>query len=705
MYKMLSYSVIALVAMAMVENAAAQSPIIIAASDTNVVLERDTLAEVVAVSPAAKRRMANTIIGAEKIEIKELAKMPVLFGERDLMKSIQLLPGVKSESDGSSGYQVRGGTSAQNLVLLDNAIIYNSGHLMGLFSTFNEEALTNATLYKGQIPAQIGGAVSSVFDISTKSGDMQKWHWGVGIGLLSAKANVEGPLVRDKASFLVTARRSYLDLFLKATEDYKDTKLNFFDVNAKVSIRLKNNDDLAISYFQGRDNLGLKDIMSLKWGNQALSMRWFHVANDRLFSTTSAQLTNYKSSVTMTMLSTDYEMSGFVRHIGVQEMLTFLPNESHSMKLGAQSQIVVLRSAEWKINTLHEKEQRRAWQNDFWLNDDWRLGESFDISLGIRMNLFSALGGSPYYNIDADGNIADTLHYANGSIVHTYVTPEPRFSVKYKFGIHSSIKFGYSRTSQHIQAIRNSTSSSMPFDRYTMSSNIVKPQIANQFSAGFFKATSDEKYDFSLEAYYKNVDNMSDYKDGKTFYSEIEIERLLLTGKSRSYGLEFCAHKNAGRFTGWAAYTLAWSENKIDGIDGGRWYWASNDRRHDISIVAMYNLNNNWNFTAAWVYNTGQALTAPSAKYELAGQTYYYYAERNGYRAPSNHRLDVSATHTKIIAGRFERQLSLGIYNLYSRQNPYMIMFSDDEESNSGTKAEQVALFSIVPSISYVIKF
>ncbi len=693
------------VAMLLATKIAAQSPIIIAATDTNAVLERDTLAEVIAVSPAAKRRMANTIIGAEKIEIKELAKMPVLFGERDLMKSIQLLPGVKSESDGSSGYQVRGGTSAQNLILLDNAIIYNAGHLMGLFSTFNEEALTNATLYKGQIPAQMGGAVSSVFDISTKAGDMQDFHFGVGIGLLSAKANIEGPLVRDRASFLITARRSYLDVFLKATKDYKDTKLNFFDVNAKVSLRLRNNGDLAISYFQGRDNLGLKDIMSLKWGNQAWAVRWFHVASDRLFCTTSAQLTNYKSSVTMTMLSSDYDMSGFVRHIGVQEMLTFVPNESHRLKFGVQSQIVTLRSAEWKINTLHEKEQRRAWQNDFWLNDDWRLGEHFDISMGIRMNTFSALGGSPYYNINADGSIADTLHYANGSIVHTYVTPEPRFSVKYKFNQRSSLKLGYSRTSQHIQAIRNSTSSSMPFDRYTMSNNIVKPEIANQYSIGYFTATADEKYDFSVEAYYKNVDNVSDYKDGKAFYSEIEIERLLLTGKGRSYGLEFCAHKNAGRFTGWAAYTLAWSQNKIDGIDGGHWYWASNDRRHDISIVGMYQLNSAWNMTAAWVYNTGQALTAPSAKYEISGQTYYYYAERNGYRAPANHRLDVSATHTKKLKGKYERQLSIGIYNLYARQNPYLIMFSDDEKSNSGTKAEQVALFSIVPSISYTIKF
>ncbi|MDL2315370.1 TonB-dependent receptor [Bacteroidales bacterium OttesenSCG-928-C19] len=662
------------------------------------------LGEVVITSSAATERVANVQIGVEKIEISEMAKMPVLFGERDIMKSIQLLPGIKSEGDGSSGYQVRGGTSSQNLILLDDVPIYNSGHLMGFFSAFNDDVLANASLYKGQIPAQFGGATSSVFDISTKNGSMQNYSVNGSIGLLSAKLNVEGPIVKDKVSFLVAARRSYLDLFLKLTDEYKNTTLNFYDLNAKISYNISENDMLFLSFFSGKDNMGLDELVDMKWGNNSATLRWFHKFNSKLYTNTSLIYSTFTTDNGIEMMNMTSAFDGYVKQGGVKESMTWTPNQSHNIKFGFQSIYYDVKSAEWSSNYLNEKETRSAWENTIWINEDWKINEQLEISAGIRLNSFSALGGSPYYIIDNEGNILETLNYSSGEIVKTHFSLEPRASINYRLTDRQSIKTGYSRTSQNIHAIRNSSSSSMPFDRYAISSNIIKPQIADQVSLGYVQLTGNSIYEFSVEGYYKTVDNVYDYKDGKSFTSEIEIERLLLGGKGRAYGIEFSARKNLGKLTGWIAYTLSWSENKIEGINNNQWYTAGNDRRHDISIVAMYPLSDKWHLAATWVYNTGQALTAPSAKYEVNGETLYYYAERNGYRTPSYHRLDITATFTQK-KKRHTNEWSFGIYNAYNRYNPYIIMFEDDDTKATGTKTSQYSLFGIVPSISYNFKF
>ena len=337
------------------------------------------------------------------------------------------------------------------------------------------------------------------------------------------------------------------------------------------------------------------------------------------------------------------------------------------------------------------------------MNDEWKIGEHLDLSAGLRLHLFTVLGGAPYYQIDEEGNIIDIQNPGSGEFVKTYADLEPRVSLKWAVNKQHSVKIGYSRTSQDIHAIRGS-SASMPFDRYTMTSNIVSPEQADQVAAGWTAITHDGAYDMSLEGYYKAIRNVYDYRDGKTFYSEIEIERLLLGGKGRAYGLEFCAHKNVGRLTGWLSYTLSWVENKIEGINGGEWYTAPNDRRHDVAVVGMYQLNNRWELSASWRYNTGQALTAPSAKYEVDGHTYYYYAERNGYRAPAYHRLDISATYSRSV-GKTTQQWAFGLYNAYNRYNPYVITFENDDEKPSGTKTVQTSLFGIIPSVSFTIKF
>lgn len=674
-----------------------------AQAQRDVISRVDTLQEVTVTSRSALKRINEVQIGVEKVEIATLARVPALFGEKDIIKSIQLLPGVKSEGDGSGGYQVRGGTSAQNLILLDGATVYNAGHLMGLFSTFNDEALANASLYKGLVPAQLGGGTSSVFDIDTRSGDMQRYHFSGTVGLLSAKVMAEGPIQSDKSSFLFAGRRSYLDIFLKSSKDYKDNTMNFYDANLRLNFRLSPQDMLSLTFFRGRDNMGIDDLMDMSWGNTTAAANWLHTFGDPLYANTQLTYSDFSDDVGIDLMNIHYTMAGYIRHLTLNHRQVWTPTKRHRVNYGLETTYLQLKSAEWDIDFLHQREKRNAWMNSLWVNEEWKLNDHLDLSAGARLHLFTVLGGSPYYQVDAKGNIVETLTPGSGEFVKTYADVEPRVSLKWAISQQHSVKIGYSRTSQDIHAIRGS-SASMPFDRYTMTSNIVSPEQADQVAAGWTAITRDGAYDFSLEGYYKDIRNVYDYRDGKSFHSEIEIERLILGGKGRAYGLELAAHKNEGRLTGWLSYTLSWVENKIEGINGGEWYTAPNDRRHDLAIVGMYHLNDRWELSAAWRYNTGQALTAPSAKFEVDGHTYYYYAERNGYRAPAYHRLDLSATYSRTV-GKTTHQWAFGLYNAYNRYNPYVITFENDDTKPSGTKTVQTSLFGIIPSVSFTIRY
>lgn len=642
-------------------------------------------------------------IGVEKVDIATLASVPSLFGEKDIIKSLQLLPGVKSESEASGGYQVRGGTSAQNLILLDGATVYNAGHLMGLFSTFNDDALMSGSLYKGLVPAQLGGGTASVFDISTRSGDLHDYHFGGTVGLLSAKVVAEGPIQRDRSSFLFAGRRSYLDFFLKTSDEYRDNTLHFYDANLRLNFHLSQRDVLSLAFFRGRDNMGLADMMDMEWGNTTATANWLHTFSDNHYANTKLIYSDFVSDVGIDMLNIYYTMKGYIRHATLQHQQSYRVGRHHRFNYGLEASFLQLQSAEWDINLLHQRERRRALTGALWVGDEWQLGNRVELSAGVRFHLFSVLGGAPYYQIDGEGNITETTERGSGTIVKTYADVEPRVSAKFKLNKLNSLKVGYSRTSQDIHAISGMTMS-MPFDRYTMTSNIVRPEQADQVALGWVGITPHGDYDFSAETYFKNIRNVYDYRDGKAFYSEIEIERLILGGKGRAYGMELCAHKNKGPLTGWVSYTLSWSENQIEGINGGKWYTASNDRRHDLAVVGMYQMSPAWELAAIWRYNTGQALTAPSAKYDIDGTTFYYYNERNGYRAPAYHRLDLSATYTK----KLQKAMliwSFGLYNAYCRYNPFTIQFVNDEDSPTGTVVEQTSLFGIIPSVSFTLKF
>ena len=679
--------------------------IIRAIADSAKVLESDTLQDIVVTSAGAARRLNKRQVAAEIIDIKELASLPAVFGERDVMKSIQLLPGVKAESEGSTGYQVRGGTSAQNLVTLDNSIVYNTGHLMGLFSAFNDDALSGSTLYKGIVPARLGGGVSSVFEIGTRQGDMYDRHASVGIGILAAKAMAEGPIREGESSYLVAARKSYLDLFLKMTDDYKDDKLKFYDVNAKVAWRVGDRDNISVSLIRSADEMDLFKALDIEWANTAFAARWFHTVSPRLFMAVTANASKYKSDAGMKIASDAYTMNGFVKHASLACGFSLVANEAHRVTYGAQATLTRLRSAEWESGSSKEREERDAAMYEAWLSDDWSPSENLKVEYGLRMTVFSALGGGPYYDVDDWGEITRVYQPGKWSAFKTHADLEPRVNICYNVTPRVSLRGGYSRTTQNIHAIRNSTSMSMPIDRYTMTSNIIRPMRANQVSVGWQYATPSNENDFTADVYYKRVDNVYDYADGNTWMTWVQMERLVKGGRGRAYGLELCAHRNAGRLTGWLAYTLSWAENKIDGINDGDWYTASNDRRHDVTAVATYKFNDRWRLSAAWQFSSGQALTAPSAKYDIMGETYYYYAERNGYRAPACHHLDLGVISDKRLSDKLSRTLTFGIYNVYNRRNPFMLYFENDDDKPTGTKANKVSLFGIVPSVSYVLKF
>ena len=651
----------------------------IAQVDTTAVKEQE-LQEVSVNANSVQQRIKAVQIGAEQIQVKELTSAPALFGEVDIMRSLQLLPGVKSESDASSSFQVRGGTAAQNTILYDKAPVYNIGHLAGLFSAFNDDALASATLYKGLLPAQYGGASSAVLDIIGRTGRNDKWGGNASIGLISAKASVEGPIVKDKLKMLFNVRRSYIDMFMKMIKKYRDNSLYFFDTNLKLDWQINDRNKLYLSFFGSHDKTRLNDMVDMRWSNLAGSLTWGHDFRGLSSSQTTLYATSYQTNNDINISGLNIAYLGHIRHVGLRQNFQLMLGR-HELNIGAQTMITDVKTAEWTRVNNHEKEQRKGWDNSAWLN--WQF--------------------SPIRQLSASADMRLTV-FSEKCFVKTHVTIEPRISLAWQPSEWMSIKAGYSRTSQNIHALRNQNTTT-PFDRYTISSKLVKPEVADQVSLGLFIMTPSQDYDYSLEGYYRHIDNVLDYRDGISFSSAIEIERLILSGEGRGYGVELCARKNKGKLTGWLSYTLSWSKTRIDGISQNQWYNANNDRRHDVNIVGRYKLSPAWTLNATWIFYSGQALTAPSAKYQMIDNYVYYYAERNGYRAPNYHRLDIGATWTKKIwKGRLTREWTFGIYNLYNRYNPYLINFEDNHDGQ-GTKANQYSLFGIVPSVALNLKF
>ena len=655
--------------------------------------------------------VASALMGVQNLSIKEMNNVPVLFGEKDILKTLQLLPGIKSAGDGSSGIFIRGGSSDQNLILLDEAVVYNPSHLLGFFSTFNSDAIKDVTVYKGGMPAEYGGRLSSVLDIKMNDGNNQAFVGSGGLGLISSRLNLEGPIVKDNGSFTISARRTYADLFLKLS---KDTNVNrnslyFYDLNAKANYRINDKNRVYLSGYFGRDVLSFSNTFGIQWGNSTGTARWNHIYSSRLFSNTSLIYSNYNYVININSSNNNINLVSQIRDFSLKEDFQYYISPSSTLKFGLDiihhtfSPGIIDASLSSSFNSLNLPKKYDL-ENAAYISHEWSPLKKLNIIYGMRFSAFSILGPGNFYTYDSSGNTSNTATYSSGKIVKTYFNPEPRFSASWVLNPNSSVKFSYTRNVQYLHLLSNSTAGN-PTDLWIPSSNNVKPGIADQESAGYFRNFEDNKYEFSSEIYYKGMQNQIDYKNGAQLVANENVESQLLYGKGRAYGWEVFLKKKEGKFTGWLSYTLSRTELQINGINEGNSYPAKQDITHDVSLVGIYKASKKWTLSATWVYNTGNAVTFPNGKYEMNGQIVFYYTQRNGYRMPPYHRLDLAATLETKKRKKWESSWTFSVYNAYDRANAYAIIFQKDSDNPSLTQAVQYSLFKIVPSVTYNFKF
>jgi hypothetical protein len=673
--------------------------------------EAKSLESVTVTAAAPGRGLKSPQMSVERINVQEIKNLPVLFGERDILKTIQLLPGVKAAGEGNSGFYVRGGAADQNLILLDEAPVYNASHLLGFFSTFNSDAIKNVTLYKGGMPANYGGRLSSVVDIKMNDGNNQNLGVSGGIGLIASRLNMEGPLQKDKSSFLLSGRRTYADVFLKLLGDssLKKTKLYFYDLNAKASFILGKKDRLYLSGYFGRDVLSQDKLAGINWGNATGTLRWNHIFNNKLFSNTSLIFSNYDYKISINTESTDYQILSQIKDWNLKEELQWYVNSRNTITAGINAIYHTIKPGEISVtgnqgSIAQGLPDRYSLENALYLGNTWKATDKWSLSYGLRVSAFTILGKGDYYVLDTNGKVTDTSHYQWGEVVKTYLNPEPRFSASYQLNSTSSVKASYTRNTQNLHLISNSTAAS-PTDKWVASTNIIKPELADQVAIGYYKNVINGMYELNVEAYYKAMQNQVDYRDGAEVFTNEAIETQLLFGKGRAYGIEWLLKKKAGKFSGWISYTLSKTERKIDGINNNQWYNARQDRTHDIAIVGMYQLNKKWVLSANWIFYTGDAVTYPAGKYTIDSEVYFYYTERNSYRMPHYHRLDLGATVQLKKSKRFSSEMNFSLFNAYGRANAYQISFREGKDDPNKTEAVKTSLFTFVPSISYNFKF
>lgn len=649
-------------------------------------------------------------MGLQQIDIQLLNVVPVLLGEKDILKTIQLLPGIKSGGEGNTGFYVRGGAADQNLILLDEAIVYNSSHLLGFFSTFNADAIKDVSLYKGGMPAQYGGRLSSVLDVRMDDGNNKEFKFQGGLGLIASRIKAEGPIVKDKGSFMVSFRRTYIDLFLKASKDstINGSTLNFYDINAKANYRLGDKTILYLSGYFGRDNIGVKDLFSNNWGNATTTLRLNHIFSSQLFSNTSIIYNNYKYTVKIFNNATNFTATSNIRDFNLKQDFESY-NNSHVIRFGLNaahhriSPIGLSTPETSQINSL-EQEKRYGLETAVYISDEWKASDKINIIYGLRASSFLLLGPGNFKSYDTNGNTQESTKIADGKVYKSYFNLEPRFSISYAFNPQNSIKFSYNRNTQNIHVLTNSNASS-PTDQYVLSSNNIKPEISDQLAFGFFKNLDENKYEFSAEIYYKWLQNQIDYKNAAQLIANSNVESELLYGIGRAYGLELFFKKKFGKLNGWIGYTLSRTERKFAALNNNQYFPARQDRTHDLSLVGIYNLTKRWTFSSSLIYGTGNAVTYPAGKYVINNQNYFYYTQRNAERLPYTMRLDLSATLEGKISRKFNSSWTFGVYNALARKNPYSVDFINDPDQPNKVVAEQTSLFGIIPSITWNFKF
>lgn len=675
---------------------------------------------------SARKRDANVRnaqMGRIDLPMSRVKSLPVIFGEVDPLKTLQLLPGVTTAGEGNSGIYVRGGGPDQNLIMLDDAVVYNTGHLFGFFSVFNGDAIKNTSLIKGGMPAQYGGRLSSVLDISMKDGNMREFSMEGGIGSIASRFSAQGPLVKDKASFIVSGRRTYIDVlaspFIRKESAFYGSGYFFYDMNAKVNWRISEKDRFYLSGYFGRDVFdfvnGRRSFdIDIPWGNSTMTARWNHVFSPRLFANTTAVYNDYNFSFGAKQNDFQIRLQSGIRDYNLKTDFDYYPLTGHRIKFGAQytfhrfTPSVVSGRQDTTVFTPNNAQLKYAVETALYAQDDWDLGERLKLNAGIRWSSFAQVGPYQKYGTDAAGNRTDSTSYRSRQPVRTYQGLEPRLTARYTLGESSSLKGAVARNFQYIHLVSNS-GTTLPTDVWVPSTYRVRPQMSWQYSLGYYHNLKDNMFEASIEAYYKTMAGQIEYREGYT-PSTRDTEEEFVFGRGWSYGAEFFLDKRRGRLTGWIGYTLAWTWRRFPDLNAGIRYPAKYDRRHDLSVVSVYELSRKWKLSGTFVYATGNAITLPERFYVMEGVLTQEYSAINQYRMKPYHRLDLAATLTPARSRerKWKGEWVFSVYNAYSRLNPYFLFFDQTGspfQGNLRVQAKQVSLFPVLPSVTWNFKF
>ncbi len=661
-------------------------------------------------------------MGKFELSVNTAKALPAFLGEVDILKTLQLLPGVRNAGEGNAGFYVRGGGPDQNLILLDDAVVYNTGHLFGFFSVFNSDAIKNVTLIKGGMPAQYGGRLSSVVDIAMKEGNQNKTQIDAGIGLIASRFSIQGPLKKNKASYMISARRTYIDAlvkpFISKSSAYYGSGYYFYDLNAKMNYQFSEKDRLYLSGYLGRDKFNFNNSQrsfktEIPWGNSTATLRWNHIFNKKLFANTTLVYNDYKFSLDGTQNNFHLNLSSGIKDLTAKTDVDFYPSPEHKIKFGVQYTFhtflpnVLSGNQDSVVFTPNNATKKFANEVALYLQDDWELSKKIKLNVGLRYSMFQQVGRYTYYQRDANGNKTDSVQYGSGQNVKTYGGFEPRATLRYELNDNESFKAAVSRNMQYIHLVTNA-GSTLPTDLWVPSTLRVKPQISWQYALGYFRNFKEGMFETSVEVYYKTMENQIEYKEGYT-PSLKDPEEDFVFGKGWSYGSEFFINKVKGRFTGWIGYTLSWTWRRFPDLNNGEKYPSRYDRRHDLSVVGSYELTKKWKLSSIFVYGTGNATSLPERFYFISGVLTQEYSRINAYRMNDYHRLDISATYTPTPkkVRKYTANWVFSIYNVYSRLNPYFIYYDQEGSAAAGgikVTAKQVSLFPIIPSVTWNVR-
>lgn len=687
-------------------------------------LPQSTLSQEIIIS--SKRRDDNVNqaqMGRIELSMNKIRSLPVIFGEVDPMKALQLLPGVRNAGEGNSGLYVRGGGPDQNLLLLDDAVVYNPGHLFGFFSVFNGDAIKNISLIKGGMPSQYGGRLSSVVDIAMKDGNMEKLQAEGGIGTISSRLSLQGPIKKGKSSFMISGRRTYIDVltkpFIPKTSNFYGSGYYFYDLNTKLNYRFSDKDRLFLSGYFGRDvfnfiNTKQEINIAIPWGNATGTVRWNHIFSKKIFSNTSLVFNDYNFDFGAIQKFFTLNLKSGIRDYTFKSDFDYFVSPKHKIKFGAQyifhrfTPSVISGRQDSLIFKPSNPQRKYANELAAYLQDDWEVSNKLKVNIGLRASGFQQVGPYTKYVKDANGNKLDSTVYGANQTAKFHGGLEPRITARYNLNEQTSLKASATRNFQYIHLVSNN-GSTLPTDIWLPSSYIVQPQISWQYATGIFKNFKDNLFETSLEVYYKNMQNQIEYRAGYTPSSR-ETEEEFVFGRGWSYGTELYINKTRGKFTGWIGYTLSYSWRKFDALNGGNKYPAKYDRRHDLSVVGIYEASPKWKVSGVFVYATGNAISLPERFYFVEGLLTQQYSAVNQYRMSAYHRLDLSATYTPnpYSSRKLKSSWVFGLYNVYSRANPYFIYFAQEGSASAGTlkiQAKQVSLFPVIPSVTWNFKF